>query len=63
MPKFLLNADEDPSNEDILLALKITQHFLKIYFCGISSRELPMSRDYLVQGLLKGDKDEAQYYN
>ncbi|MCR4623956.1 MAG: DNA repair protein RecO [Alphaproteobacteria bacterium] len=63
LPKFLLDADEKPSNEDILMALKITQHFLKIYFCGISSRELPMSRDYLVQRLLKGDKDEAQYYN
>ncbi len=63
LPKFLLNADEDPSNEDILLALKITQHFLKIYFYGISSKELPMSREYLVQGLLKGDKNETQYYN
>lgn len=63
LPKFLSNADEDPSNEDILLALKITQHFLKIYFCGISSRELPTSREYLVQGLLKGDKSETQYYN
>lgn len=63
LPKFLLDADEEPSNEDILKALKITQHFLKIYFCGISSRELPMSREYLVQGLLKGDKDETQYYN
>ena len=63
LPKFLLNSDEDPSKEDILLALKITQHFLKIYFCGISSRELPMSREYLVQGLLKGDKSETQYYH
>jgi len=63
LPKFLLDADEDPSNEDILLALKITQHFLKIYFYGISSRELPMSREYLVQGLIKGDKNETQYYN
>ena len=63
LPKFLLDADEAPSNEDILLALKITQHFLKVYFYGISSRELPLSREYLVQGLLKGDKSEAQYYN
>ncbi len=63
LPKFLLNAEDDPSNEDILLALKITQHFLKIYFYGISSRELPMSREYLVQGLIKGDKNETQYYN
>lgn len=63
LPKFLLDAEEYPSNEDILLALKITQHFLKIYFYGISSRELPMSREYLVQGLIKGDKDETQYYN
>lgn len=63
LPKFLLDADEDPSNEDILLALKITQHFLKMYFYGISSRELPMSREYLVQELLKGDKSETQYYN
>ena len=63
LPKFLLDAEEEPSSEDILMALKITQHFLKIYFCGISSRELPMSREYLVQGLLKGDKDETQYYN
>lgn len=63
LPKFLLNPNEDPSNEDILLALKITQHFLKIYFYGISSRELPMSREYLVQGLLKGAKNETQYYN
>ena len=63
LPKFLLSLDQDPSKEDILLALKITQHFLKIYFCGISSRELPMSREYLVQGLLKGDKSETQYYH
>lgn len=72
LPKFLLddvmrssNLDGEvcPSNEDILTALRITQHFLKIYFCGISNKELPLSREYLVQRLLTGDKNEAQYCN
>ncbi len=63
LPKFLLDDEVCPSNDDILSALKITQHFLKIYFCGISNRELPLSREYLVQRLLTEEKNEAQYYN
>jgi DNA repair protein RecO (recombination protein O) len=52
IPKFLISNDHRPSNSDLLEALRITGHFLKMYFYGINGAELPLSRDYLVAWLL-----------
>jgi DNA repair protein RecO (recombination protein O) len=51
LPKFLIFNDDYPSDHDILSALSITGHFLKMYFCGINVGKLPLSRDYLVTEL------------
>ncbi|GHU10677.1 hypothetical protein FACS189449_00580 [Alphaproteobacteria bacterium] len=36
----------------VFLALKITEHFLRSYFCGINNKTLPFSRDCLVESIL-----------
>ncbi|GHT93853.1 hypothetical protein FACS1894122_09760 [Alphaproteobacteria bacterium] len=36
----------------IFLALKITGHFLRSYFCGINNKTLPFSRDCLIESIL-----------
>ncbi|MDR3186878.1 MAG: DNA repair protein RecO [Holosporaceae bacterium] len=51
LPSFLVSNDNSPSNMDIFSALEMTGHFLRMYFCGISCRELPLSRDYLLTEL------------
>ncbi|MDR1375397.1 MAG: DNA repair protein RecO [Holosporaceae bacterium] len=48
LPSFLISNDNYPSNGDIFSALEMTGHFLRMYFCGISCRELPLSRNYLL---------------
>lgn len=50
LPQFLLKKT-DSTISDILCALQITEHFLKMYFCGISSKDLPLSRSYLIEAL------------
>jgi DNA repair protein RecO (recombination protein O) len=51
LPSFLVSNDNCPSNTDIFSALEMTGHFLQMYFYGISCRELPLSRDYLLTEL------------
>lgn len=55
LPKFLVscNENESISSDDIINSLKITEHFLKIYFHGITTKELPFARNYLVTELNK----------
>ncbi|MDR2158387.1 MAG: DNA repair protein RecO [Holosporaceae bacterium] len=48
LPKFLNESDENPTANDVFCALRITEHFLKMYFCGINGGKLPLSRDYLM---------------
>jgi DNA repair protein RecO (recombination protein O) len=47
LPSFLVSGDRNPQADDIFCALRITGHFLKLYFCDINCRGLPFSRDYL----------------
>jgi DNA repair protein RecO (recombination protein O) len=51
LPKFMILNEKNPTHEDILCALKITEHFLKAYFCDISRNKLPLSRNYLITEL------------
>ena len=51
LPKFFVDENATPTLDDIFSALKITEHFLKIFFYGINSKELPLSRSYLVAEL------------
>ncbi len=55
LPGFLVdNSKENVSKEDIFCALEMIGHFLKIYFCDTNSKELPLSRNYLIEGLANG---------
>ena len=51
LPKFLISKKDKSTFYDIYCALNITKHFLSIYFYGINNRELPLSREQLVQQL------------
>ncbi|MCR5225118.1 MAG: DNA repair protein RecO [Alphaproteobacteria bacterium] len=59
LPKFLIGEDDKPQLTDIFSALKITGHFLKMFFYGINNRELPLSRDYLLTELDSRIEDRA----
>jgi DNA repair protein RecO (recombination protein O) len=52
LPPFLVSNDT-PTDNDIFSALKITEHFLKIYFYGINIERLPLSRNYLMTKLIE----------
>lgn len=51
LPQFFVDESAIPTLSDIFSALRITEHFLKIFFYGINSKELPLSRSYLVAEL------------
>lgn len=51
IPQFLLNSQIEPSYYDIFLAMQITGHFLKMYFCDINNQELPLSRGCLMSDI------------
>ncbi|MDR2107571.1 MAG: DNA repair protein RecO [Holosporaceae bacterium] len=53
LPRFLISASESPTAEDVFASLKITGHFLDIYFHGINNRGLPPSRKYLAAETIK----------
>jgi DNA repair protein RecO (recombination protein O) len=57
LPKFLICKDKAPASRDVLYALKITGHFLKMYFCGIDCNELPLSRGYLISEIAKNAEE------
>jgi DNA repair protein RecO (recombination protein O) len=59
LPKFLVNRNDNPSDDDIFRALIITEHFLKMYFYDISNGQLPLSRDYLMVELADKIKGAA----
>jgi DNA repair protein RecO (recombination protein O) len=56
LPQFLVSKDSTPTKYDIFCALAITGHFLKKYFRDITNKELPLSRGYLINELLREDK-------
>jgi DNA repair protein RecO (recombination protein O) len=56
LPSFLVSKKNPPTKHDIFCALTITGHFLRKYFRDITNKELPLSRDYLVDRLLHEDK-------
>ena len=51
LPQFLISKHDNPSDHDIFYALRITEHFLKMYFCDIDNRKLPQSRSCLMEEL------------
>lgn len=51
LPKFFVDESAVPTLSDIFSALRITEHFLKIFFYGINNKELPLSRSYLIAEL------------
>ncbi|MDR0581190.1 MAG: DNA repair protein RecO [Holosporaceae bacterium] len=53
LPQFLIFRDDHPTDEDIFCALRISEHFLKTYFCGINGGKLPLSRACLTAELSK----------
>ncbi|MDR2723841.1 MAG: DNA repair protein RecO [Holosporaceae bacterium] len=53
LPQFLISRDDNPTDHDIFRALCITEHFLKMYFCGINNGKLPLSRSCLMMELSK----------
>lgn len=61
LPKFLVQRSIAPTDSEILSALSITGHFLKMYFGGINNKQLPLSRSYLIQNLLAGEVNDSQY--
>lgn len=59
LPKFITSSDETASSADIFSALHITGHFLKMYFCDINSRTLPLSRSYMIAALRENLQEVA----
>lgn len=51
IPDFLLNSKIKPGCYDIFLAMQITTHFLKTYFCDINNSKLPLSRECLMSNI------------
>ena len=48
LPDFLVSGERNPTINDALCAMKITGHFLSMYFSGINKKNLPNSREYIL---------------
>jgi hypothetical protein len=47
-------ANRNPSTDEIFLGLNMTGHFLNMYFSSVSNKNLPLSRNYLIDALRNG---------
>ena len=55
LPEFMLDgANRNPSTDEIFLGLNMTGHFLNMYFSSVSNKNLPLSRNYLIDALRNG---------
>jgi DNA repair protein RecO (recombination protein O) len=48
LPEFMISKSRIIAKSDMIDALKITGHFLKMYFQEITGKDLPLSRNYLL---------------
>lgn len=60
IPSFMLDQSIEPSYEDIFLAMKITTHFLKMYFYDINNEKLPLSRECLITNIYNKSLGDAK---
>lgn len=49
LPDFLISECKNPTRYDVICAMSITGHFLKMYFQGVSGKDLPISRSCILE--------------